>query len=115
MMKYLRHYLIHTGLCLLLVCSANVAFAQVTYGLSTSTTETSVDRIVDFSVKLNRPLMDSEVLFTFITFFNVSPDEVTTPTIMSNYMVNPSSCPNGPLVLATSPPFPRIPTLHGCR
>ncbi len=75
-MKYLRRYLIHAGLCLLLVCSANVASAQVFVGLGdVETTRTSMGRIIDFNVKLSRQLTVSEVLVTQIQSLDVSPSE----------------------------------------
>ena len=94
-MKYLRHYLIHAGLCILLVCSANAASAQVMVGLGdVSTTRTSMGlTIIDFNVELDRRLMDSEVLVIQIANFDIdSRGSITVPTM---YM--PTNCSAGRL------------------
>ena len=71
-MKYLRRYLCYAGLFLLLVCSANVASAQVMVGIeSVSTTQTSAGRIIEFKISLSRELTGSEVLGAQIVFGNV--------------------------------------------
>ena len=78
-MKHLRRYLIYAGLCLLLVCSANVASAQseqlVISLESGSTTQNLVSRKIDFSVNLSRELTGSEALGIQIVFENVSSNE----------------------------------------
>ena len=65
-MKYLQRYLIYAGLCLLLVCSANVSSAQseqVELSLrKVSTTQTSAGRIIEFKISLSHELTGSEVL-----------------------------------------------------
>ena len=89
-MKYLRRYLIRAGLCLLLVCSADGASAQVLVGLGdVETTRTSMGRtIIDFNVNLSRRLMDSEVLVIEILSFDI--DSRGSITVETDYA--PTNC-----------------------
>ena len=83
-MKYLRYYLIRAGLCLLLVCSANVASAQMdgndeplvaSLEMVSISTNTSVGlATIDFKVNLTRLLTDGEFLIYPIVFLGVPSD-----------------------------------------
>ena len=96
-MKYLRRYLLHAGLCLLLVCSANVASAQseqIVVSLeAVSTTQTLVSRTIDFTVSLSRPLTGNEVLFSQIApSFNVLKGEIESVSLLTDYTVTSRNC-----------------------
>ena len=98
-MKYLQRYLIYAGLCLLLVCSANVASAQseqlVVSLESGSTTQNLVSRKIDFSVNLSRELTGSEALGIQIVFENVSSNEGSVRLLTDYTFSNPNLCPAG--------------------
>ena len=75
-----------------LICSANVASAQVVVGIeNVSTTQTSAGRIIDFNFNLSRELTGSEFLNTQIAFENVSPSEGSA-RLLTDYTVSRSNC-----------------------
>ena len=103
-MKYLRRYLIYAGLCLLLVCSANVASAQVVVGLeSVSTTQTSAGRIIEFKISLSRPLTGNERVFSNIQIDNVLSSQILRSGTVIDYMR--STCTISPFSFASSNPL----------
>ena len=86
-MKYLRRYLIHAGLCLLLVCSANVTSAQVIASLEKgSITDTPTTRTITFNINLSEQLMGDEAALVQIGLGNVLEGEVGSVS-PENYMV----------------------------
>ncbi len=86
-MKYLRHYLIHAGLCLLLVCSANVTSAQVIASLEKgSITDTPTTRTITFNINLSEQLKVNEAAFVQIRLDNVLEGEIASASAES-YMV----------------------------
>ena len=92
-MKYLRRYLLHAGVCLLLVCSANVASAQLVGRLeSVSTTQTSVSRTIDFNFNLSSQLTGDEILGAQIAFSNVLESEIERVSILTNYTISNNVC-----------------------
>ena len=95
-MEYLRRYLLHAGLCLLLVCSANVASAQseqiVASLEAVSTTQTPISRNVDFTISLSRPLTGNEILLPQIVFSDVLESEIKRVSLLTDYTVTSSGC-----------------------
>ena len=84
-MKYLGGYLYYAVLCLLLVCSANVASAQVVPSLErVSTTETSVSRTIEFKVSLSRQLMNNESRELRVSLGNVLRSEIMSATLLTS-------------------------------
>ena len=90
-MKYLRRYLIHAGLCLLLICSADVASAQmpVVYGLSAP--RTNVGPIIRFNVDLSRQLKGNEAISCSADLSNVNLSEVVGASLVDPHSI--STCP----------------------
>ncbi len=68
-MKYFRYYLIRAGLCLLFICSANGASAQVMASLGMVSTTTFT---INFSISLSEQITGSNFADYPIVFFGVS-------------------------------------------
>ena len=100
-MKYLRRYLYYAGLCLLLVCSANVASAQIVVGLSAPSL--NVGPTIQFNVNLSDRLMSNQSVLSQIVFENVSPSEISV-RLLTDYTTG-DRCPNGPFRTAAGNPL----------
>ena len=88
-MKYLQRYLIYAGLCLLLVCSANGASAQVVASLTAPSMD--VGPTLRFNFELSRPLRGNEFLSTQIVFNNITADDGSA-RLLTDYTVSRESC-----------------------
>ena len=101
-MKYLQRYLIHAGLCLLLVCSANGASAQVVVSLSAPSTD--VGPTLRFTVSLSSRLMGDDFLTAQILFDNITSNDGSA-RLLTDFMVSSRTC------MTTEAQFGRFPQI----